>query len=426
MKTFFTADRRYVLAILLAASTINFLDRQLPAILLPSLRRDLGLSDSQLGFITGPAFAIFFCVMGVPLGRLADRVNRRSLLAICMALWSAMTAASGLATAFFHLAITRFGVGVGEAGVTPTAHSIVSDIFAPKGRATALAVYQLGVPIGTLLVFGFGGWIDSLIGWRLTFVAMGVPGLLLAVVIRFTICEPSRGHADGLIDVGKPPPFFDVLRTLWRIPTYKLAVLGTGFTGIAYTGTISWSPSFLSRSFGIAPAHSGAYLAPAIGLGGIIGTFLGGYLADRLRDRGVQWAMRIPAAAVALVVIPTAFAFATRSFGWTMALIAIPVTLCPAHLAPFSAVLQGLSSLRIRGTTPAISLLLTVLISSGMGMQLIGLVSDLFKPTYNETSLAHSLNIIIPISAALGSLFFYFASRTLPQDLLRATVQQSR
>jgi predicted MFS family arabinose efflux permease len=414
--------RYYVLAALLAASTVNFLDRQLPAILLPSIRRELALSDSQLGFITGPAFAFFFCIMGVPLGRLTDRVNRRSLLAVCMAFWSAMTVISGLATAFYQLAIARFGVGIGEAGVTPTAHSMISDIFPPQGRATALAIYQLGVPVGTLLVFGFGGWTDSLIGWRMTFAAMGLPGLLLALLIRFTIGEPTRGHADGLTDLGRPPAFSSVLKTLWQFPTYRLAILGTGFTGIAFTGTISWAPSFLSRSFGIAPAQSGEYLAPAIGLGGILGTFLGGYLADRLRDRGVQWVLRVPAVAVALVVIPSLFAFRTPSFIWTMILVAIPVTLCPAHLAPYSAVLQGLSSLRIRGTTPAVSLLLTVLISSAMGMQLIGWVSDLFKPIYNEASLAHSLTIVIPTSAAFGSLFFSLASRTFPADLARADI----
>jgi MFS family permease len=419
------SGRGYVLGLLLTLNILNYLDRQLPAILLPSIRRDLDLNDSQLAFITGFGFALFFTIMCLPMGALADRYSRRKLLAACVALWSVMTALSGMATNFVQMAICRFGVGIGEAGLTPNSQSLISDLFPQKGRATALGLFSLGIPVGTLIAFLGGGLLDQAFGWRVAFLVMGVPGVILAVLVYFTLREPPRGAADNFIDTGRAPPLMEVVRTLWAIPVYRNMLFGTGFTGLAYIALTTWGPSYLTRSFGLTTAEVGAFLAPAVGLGGMIGTFGGGWLVDKFRDRDVRWVTWLPALTVGLTIIPSVLIFTASSAAAAIWILTVPLVLLPTHLAAFSATSQSVAPLRMRGMAPALSLLVTAgLIGLGIGPQLIGLLSDMLRPSEGEESLRYALLIVVPASAAIAAVFFAAASRTIAADLAQAAARQ--
>src|SRR5262245_25541666 len=197
---------RYALTILCLVYAVNFLDRQILAILLQSIKQELQLTDTHLGLLSGTAFGLFYATLGVPIARLADRSSRKSVMVVCLALWSVMTVLCGTAASFALLLAYRIGVGVGEAGGTPPAHSMISDYFPPEKRATALGVFALGVPIGHLIGNSVGGWLDEVVGWRLAFVAAGAPGLVLAVVVALTLREPPRGHSEGLVSAQAAAP----------------------------------------------------------------------------------------------------------------------------------------------------------------------------------------------------------------------------
>ena len=208
---------RYALGLLCVVYVVNFVDRQVLSILLQSIKEDLGLSDLQLGLLSGTAFGLFYATLGIPIARLADRFSRKGVIAVCLALWSAMTALCGTASGFATLLLYRVGVGVGEAGGSPPAHSMISDYFPPERRASALGVFSLGVPLGILVGFLAGGWLDEALGWRLAFVVVGLPGVVLAVVVALTLREPPRGHSEGLAAAhGEAPGAFAVMPHLWR------------------------------------------------------------------------------------------------------------------------------------------------------------------------------------------------------------------
>src|SRR5688572_22703355 len=201
------AYARYVLALLFAVYVVNFIDRQILAILLEPIKADLGVTDTAMGFLTGIAFALFYTVAGIPIARLADRSVRRTVIAVGLAVWSGMTVLSGLARSFTQLALARIGVGIGEAACTPPAHSLLADYFPPERRGTALAVYGMGIHVGILFGFLVGGWMNELFGWRQALFVVGAPGLILAIVVRLTVREPVRGAADGIVVAAETVPF---------------------------------------------------------------------------------------------------------------------------------------------------------------------------------------------------------------------------
>ena len=411
---------RYLVGLLAFSSVLNYIDRQLPAIMLPAIKADLDLSDTQLGFITGLAFALFYSVMGIPIGRAADRFKRRDVLAVCIGLWSLMTAVSGLATNFLHMAVARFGVGIGEAGLTPSAHSLMSDIFPIGRRATAFGIYAIGIPLGSVLAYLAGGWLTEVFGWRVAFVALGLPGLLVAVLVWFTVRETPRGLADGFTDPGKPPPLLDVIKTLLSIPAFIHCMLGTSFTGLVYTAITTWAPSFLSRSFGMTTGEIGTWLAPSIGIGGMTGTILGGMMADRLGARDKRWMAWVPALTTTIGSVVGALSFAADERVIAVLLIGVPLILCPVHLPIYSAILQSLAGVRMRGSFPALSLFIAGMIGLGIGPQVVGVASDLVRPMAGEESLRYALMLVVPFFGIWAGIHFYFGGRHLPKDMAKA------
>ena len=235
--------------------TLNYADRYVIGILLPQIKSDLALTDTQIGFITGAAFTVFYALLGVPIASLADRRSRRKIIAVALALWSLMTCLCGLARSFVQLAIFRVLVGVGEAGCTPPSHSLISDYFAPRERAMAMAVLGLGSSLGVFLAFLIGGWITDAYGWRVTLVSFGAPGVLIALVVYFTLRDPPRGHSDSLQVAAEAPRMYPAFRGLWAKGTFRYMVLGGSLYGMVSTALLAWLPSFYTRTHGLEGRH---------------------------------------------------------------------------------------------------------------------------------------------------------------------------
>ena len=261
---------RYVLGLLFVAFVFNFIDRQILSILLEPIKKDLGVSDTAMGFLTGIAFALFYTFAGIPIARLADRRTRRTIIALGLAAWSAMTAASGIVRTFAELALARIGVGVGEAACSPPAHSLLADYFPPERRATALAIYSMGIYVGILFGFLIGGYMSQYFGWRQAFLVVGLPGLVLAVLVRFTVREPPRMHFAAV-----PIPTGTAIRMLWDMRTFRHMAFGAALHSFAGYGIAAWAPAFLARVHHLGPAESGLWLGLISGVGGGIGATAG-------------------------------------------------------------------------------------------------------------------------------------------------------
>ncbi|MBT5518415.1 MAG: MFS transporter, partial [Rhodobiaceae bacterium] len=276
--------RHYALAILVVIYTFNFIDRQILSILLEPVKSELGLSDTAMGMLTGFAFAMFYATLGIPIARFADRTNRRNLIAGALGIWSIFTALSGLAQNFWHLLAARIGVGVGEAGCSPPAHSMIADYYPAEQRATALGIYSLGIPFGIMFGLFAGGWINELFGWRAAFFLVGVPGILLAVITRFTLREPPRGLAEGRVDTGEQPSVRETLTFLWAKKSFRHMSFAAALTAFVGYGFITWAPSFLIRSFGMGTGEIGTWFGLILGVAGGIGIALV-YIAKEKRTR---------------------------------------------------------------------------------------------------------------------------------------------
>ena len=279
------AYRAYVLALLVTVGIVGWVDRNVFAVLLQSIKADLALSDTELGLLGGVAFGVFYAGVGLPVAWLADRFSRSSLIAVALGLWSVMTAACGLAGGFASLFLARVGVGVGEAGGSPPSQSLIADYFPPARRARALGVFYLYIPCGFVAGYLSGGWLNELVGWRLTFLIVGVPGVLLALVVRFTLLEPPRGHADGARDVETVPDLVSTIRYFLGCPTLRHLPLAGAVHGIGAFAAAVWLPAYFMRTFEVTSATAGAWMAIAYGCGGSVGVLCGGHIADAIVRR---------------------------------------------------------------------------------------------------------------------------------------------
>ena len=396
---------------------MNFLDRQVVAILLQAIKRDLGLSDTQLGAFSGIAFAFLYSTLGIPIARWADRGVRRSIIALSLFAWSGMTALQGLATSFWWLLAARVGVGVGEAGCSPPAHSLIADLFEPKRRATALSIYALGIPIGGAIGLAGGGWLRETFDWRTALMIVGLPGIGLAVLVRLTLREPTRGWWEGGRAHGEPPPLAEVARVLRRSRAFLHMAIAGALHALYGYGAAAFNPAFFERVHALAPLEIGYWLGAIAATTGVLGTFLGGWLTDLVSGRDARWYAWLPGLGTA-VGIPFVFLLYLWPEGHgALALAAPPALLGALYLGPTFAITQALVPPHMRAQAAAVLLLILNLIGMGLGPQLVGLLSDLLAPRFGAESIRWALLWTIALGAAWSTVHYLFAARTLRADL---------
>ncbi|MCZ6658757.1 MAG: MFS transporter [Gammaproteobacteria bacterium] len=407
----------YVVGVLTAVYASSQVDRQIMGMLLEPIKLELGASDTQMGFLIGLTFAVFYATLGMPIAMLADRSNRRNIITAAISIWSLMTVVCGYAANFMQLALARIGVGVGEAGSSPPSHSIIADLFGPEHRGTAMGVFALGVNIGLLIAYLAGGWLTENWGWRATFVAVGLPGLLFAAILYFTTREPERGASEQLqSDTDNPPSFAVVARHMWSVRSIRHVVIGSSLAGFVGYGFVLWMPSFLLRSHGLSPTEIGLVLALMTGVVGGLGTFTAGRLADALAKRDIRWRVWVVAAGKAGYVPFLAGVFLVDELWQALLLYVIPAFFAGFYLAPTFALIQGLVSLRMRALASSITLFVLNIIGLGFGPQVVGIMSDMFEPSYGQESLRMALLVLTFIN--LWCAFHYLiAAKTLKADL---------
>jgi MFS family permease len=404
----------YVLGVLFVVYIFNFIDRQILAILLQPIKEDLKVSDTAMGFLTGFAFALFYTFAGLPLARIADCWVRRSLIAISLATWSIMTAVSGLARGFTDLAIARVGVGIGEAGATPPAHSLIADYFPPEKRATAFAVYASGIYVGVGLGFWIGGWINDNYGWRMAFFVVGLPGVLIALLVRLTVREPPRGLSDHLTGNIQDYTVREVWRFFSTLPAARNASLAGAFHAFVGYGLSAWIPAFFVRVHGMTPGSIGRWLSWITAIGGIIGAFAGGWIADRWVRTNPRARPYIGLIGVALSIPPLFFTLLLADT--EIALLALlPYNIATTlWLGPTVAIIQELVPPSMRAMASAVFLFIVTIIGLGAGPQVIGILNDLIG---TSDAVRYSLLYVAILMNILAAWFFWKTATTLAHDL---------
>lgn len=386
-----------VLAVLLVVYVLNYLDRQLVSILAEPIKKDLGLTDTQLGLVTGLMFALFYTIFGVPVAWMADRTRRVGIVAVACGLWSLFTGACGLAGGFVQLALARIGVGVGEAGGVPPSYAILSDYFGPKRRGLAMGLYSLGIPLGTFLGGAYGAWATGRFGWRGAFIGLAVPGLVVAVLVALLVREPARGGLDdaaGRAEAGLP--LLASIGQFLRSATLVLVTLGCALSAVVGYSLQTWSPAFLMRVQGASLHEVGTYYSPLIGLAVAVGIFGSGWAVDRLGARSLRAYPLVPAAAFVLAFPLYIAAVNAPNWRLSVLLLAIPQGLTFTYLAPAVAVVQNLVPPARRSTASALLLFVLNLFAVGCGPLYVGAVSDWAKPHYGAESLRIALYALIP------------------------------
>jgi predicted MFS family arabinose efflux permease len=412
---------RTTLWILLIVYIFNFVDRQIVNILAEPIARDLRLSDTQIGLMTGLAFALFYTALGLPIARYADKptTNRPRLIAIALAIWSAMTALCGVAANFWQLLLARIGVGVGEAGCTPPAHSLISDMVPKEKRSSALAFYALGIPIGTLLGMLIGGFLADWVGWRRAFLVVGLPGVAMALVVVWLLRDPRQSAAAPVAATTSATPelsMFAAMRALMQSRAFVLLIAAGSSAAFLSYGKTTWTTIFFQRTHGMTPGEVGLWFGLAGGAAGILGTFLGGWLADRYGATNRRHVLTAPAIGMA-VAAPIAFlAYQATSWQMSLALLFVPTLLNSLYYGPTYSSAQGLVPLRARAVAAATVLFFQNLIGLGLGPLFFGMLSDLLQPAYGEDSVRY----VLYGAAFLGlipAFFFWRCSLRLNQEL---------
>jgi MFS family permease len=410
--------RRYVLLVLTFVSTLNYLDQGLISLLLQPIKNDLHLSDSQLGFLTGIAFALFYATLGLPIARWADRGNRSTITSLAIALWGATVMLCLWVTNFAQLVLARVAAGVGESGCMPPTYSLVGDYFPQRAERTrAMAFYWMANAVAALISFILGGRLNEIYGWRLTFFIMGTPALLAAVLVKLTVAEPrvstNRGHV-----IQRPlPGKSEVARALWRQRSTRHLIFAIVLLYTIGAGLSPWYAAFMMRSHGMSTSELGVWLGSIFGLSGIAGILIGGYVAGRWFANNERGQMRLSAIMIALVVpFFMLFLLLPRKHEALIAL--IPLSLVFSFFTgPTFALMQRLVVDEMRATTLAVTMLLANLIGMGIGPQIVGTLSDLLNPTFGSDSLRYAM-LLTSFVALWAAYHFWQVGRTVREDLL--------
>ncbi|WP_353217677.1 MFS transporter [Sandarakinorhabdus sp.] len=411
---------RLLLWTLLVVYILNFIDRQIVAILAEPISRDLDLSDSQLGLMTGLAFALFYATLGVPIARLADNgvTNRSRLIAVCVAIWSAMTALCGLAQNFWQLLLARIGVGIGEAGCTPTAHALIADSLPPEKRAGGIAFFGLGIPIGGLLGTVIGGGIAQTLGWRAAFYVVGLPGLLLAVFVWFYLKDPRIGRAaPPHAPAGAPArlSMWASLKLLASSPAYCLVLSGASLVAFLSYGKGVWVLVYFQRTHGLSVGQTALFVGVTIGIAGIFGTWLGGWAADRFGKTDKRHMLTLPAAGMLLAAPLLFMAYQVNDWRVAILLMILPTVANSAYYGPAYGAAQVLARPDTRAMAAAWIVFAQNLIGLGLGPLLFGALSDMLKPEYG----AQSVRVVLYFAAWAGvlpALLFWLGARALGRE----------
>lgn len=412
-------DKNRVLALLVLAYTFNFVDRSITAIIGQAIKVDLKITDTQLGLLGGLAFALLYTLLGIPIARVSERRSRVNIISWAIVIWSGFTALCGMAGSFAQLALFRFGVGVGEAGLTPPAHSLLSDYFEPKKRASALSIYSFGLPLGVLFGAVVGGWLAQNYSWRIAFVALGLPGVLLAVAIKLFIQEPPRGHSETeagtpvAADLGTEAPAaptsptlaaeFKELGAVARLMFDNLAVrhmaLGITLASIGSYGSGTFAAPYFIRTFGLTFTQVGIITGLVSGVSAGIGTLLGGLLADRLAQRSPRWYALTPALGLAIAAPIYIAAYLQENWKTAAVILLLPGIFHYAYMGPTFGVVQNAVDVRRRATAAALLLFFLNLISLGGGPLFAGWVID------HLAAFHHAHPGMDGLFAALGGFF---------------------
>jgi MFS family permease len=420
--------KNYLLALLSAVMVFNYVDRIALATMLQNIKVDLKLTDTDIGLLTGIAFAAFYSLMGIPIARWADRGDRVGIISITVALWSIAVGLCGRAASFLQLLMIRIGVAVGEAGCHPPAFSLISDYFNRAERPRAVARYMLAWPIALLLGFFAAGWLNELYGWRVTFMAIAAPGLCLAVLAAFTLPEPRRAFVAGTVrapvSVTPQPPIKEVFGTLWKSRAYRHLLASFALSYFFGNGILQWQPAFFMRSYGLPTGEIGTWFAMIYGLGGLLGTYLGGELASRCAGDDERLQFRGLAALYAALAVLGAAVYLVPEWGEALGVLTLSAIGAAAVNGPLFAATQTLVPPRMRAMSIAIVLFFSNLIGLGLGPLIVGMLSDALRPWLGHESLRYALLALCP-GYFWCTWHLWRASRTIAADLALVRAQSA-
>ena len=410
----------YVLGALTICYIVNVMDRsQILAASVQAIKKEFGASDFQMGMLSGLPFAVFYSLMGIPIAAWADRSSRRNVLALAVATWSGMTALFGMAINFATLFLARIGTAVGEAGGSPPSHSLISDYFPKSRRGTAFAIYALAVPIGTSIGAAVGGWGNQNLGWRNTFIAVGAPGIVLAFIVYLTVKEPPRGMSDAARPVAgqATPAMLDVLKFLWLRRSFRHLSLAAALHSVVWYASGAFNNAFLQRSHAMSAQEAGYWISILSLIAGV-GTFLGGYLSDRLSTRlnDRRWYMWVPGVATLLCVPFQFLAYLSPSLAVALPSFVGLMLMAAVFFGPSFAMTQALATLRMRSVATSVLLFIQTLIGNGLGPSMTGFISDQLGPSLQTDSLRYAL-VVIGVVNLWAALHYLVGARSLRQDL---------
>ena len=412
----------YILAIMGSAYFLSIADRSIIGILLPQVREEFQLSDTEIGLLVGMAYGLIYSVLSIPMGALGDRFSRRNVLLGAVVFFSAATVLSGTVVQFWQLLLARVGIGAGLAGVQPSINSILADVVPKKKRATAMAIGTACGRMGGVAAVLVGGYVAAEYGWRTAFVVAGIPGFFLALILFLTVKEPARGAIDNRIDKGKAPPLWTTLRFLFACPSYRNILIGSVFILLTTTTLNSFTPMMLMRGHDHITLKDTAVIVTGFGILSVLATWLVGVAADKLARRDMRWMLYAPAL-LQIIILPF-FPMFLLSGDLTMAIIggAIVNMFGGAALAgPLFAVIQNVAPLRVRSMAMGTYSFIAGIVGAALGPQLIGIVGDFLVPAVGkQLSFSWAFLVLAIPTLIIGAFFFWRSAQTLDADIARA------
>ncbi len=414
------AYKRYVTLLMLVVYVLNQTDRAIFGFLMEPIKRELELSDSQLGFLAGPALVLFYATVGIPIARFADRSNRVNIIATAVAMWSVVVTLSAAVASWGQLALARVAVGIGEAGFSAIAQSLLSDYHSSTERTRALSIFMLAIPMGSVVSSLMGGWLNEVYGWRAAFVFAGVPGILASLLVKLSVREPRSAHTVTTASNTPQPRLRTVFATLWRCKALRHLAIGMALINMVCASFLTWAPTFFVRSHGMTTGELGTWLAVAIAGGGSLGTWLGGHLVSRYGAADVRVQARLLAIGAALVTPLLAAVLMWPSKRVALSLLLPAYALMFFSFGPSFSLVQGLVPAHVRATITAIVILGQSLFAGVFGLQLVGVMSDAFSRASAADSLQWAL-FVVSLAGIWAGSHFWLSARSIRRDFADAS-----